>query len=369
MLAGLLLLIACSRTDANKAGAKPAPVRVGVVAQRDLPLTVESYGSVEANRSVSVLPQVTGLVTEVHFKEGDAVERGQLLFTIDAREYRASRAQASAELARNQAAAKQAKEEAARMRRLVKAGLSSEQDLTAAEALAEATAAEVRLARAQLTSAGLKVGFTRLLAPISGRTGTLLVHRGNLVVQGTTSPLVVVRNSKPAYVRFSVPEQYLGAIREQYAKGKLRASVNPRGNSKESYEGPVTFIENSVDVTTATIALKARFDNDAEQLWPGASVDVKLVLRVDAQALVAPEGAVQEGQDGPYAFVIDQENKAHLRQVEVVRRTRDWVLIGAGLNVGERVVTDGQVRLREGTSVSIVEANEPGADAGSGGEG
>lgn len=363
-----LLLVACSKGEATKPGAKPAPVRLGAIEHRDLPLSVQTFGTVEANRSVAVLPQVTGLVTHVHFKEGEAVEQGQLLFTVDAREYQASRAQASAALAKNQATAKRAEQEAERTRRLVKAGIASEQDLVAAEALADSTAAEVRLARAQLTSAGLKLGFTRLIAPIGGRTGTLLVHRGNLVVQGTTSPLVVIRNTKPVFVRFSVSERYLSAIREQFAKGTLRAIVNPRGNSKDSHEGPVTFIENSVDVSTATIALKARFDNDAERLWPGASVDVKLVLRVDERALVAPEAAVQEGQDGPYAFVVDQENKARLRQVEVVRRTQDWVLVGSGLSAGERVVVDGQIRLRDGTPVSIIE-DQPGADAGSGGEG
>lgn len=365
----LLSLIACSRGEATKAVAKPAPVRVGKVEHRDLPLSVQTFGSVEANRSVSVLPQVTGLVTEVHFNEGDAVKQGQLLFTIDAREYQASRAQASAALAKNQAAATQAKQEAERTQRLVKAGIASEQDLVAAQALAEATAAEVRLARAQLTSAGLRLGFTRLVAPISGRTGTLLVHRGNLVVQGTTSPLVVIRNTQPVFVRFSISERFLSAAREQFAKGELRAIVNPRGNTKETYEGPVTFIENGVDVSTATIALKARFDNDAEQLWPGASVDVTLVLRVDKQALVAPEGAVQEGQDGPYAFVIDQENKARLRQVEVVRRTEDWVFVGAGLNAGERVVTDGQVRLRDGAAVSVLDAKPAKPAPSGGGEG
>jgi multidrug efflux system membrane fusion protein len=319
---------------------------------RDVPREVESFGTVEASSSIDVVGQVQGLVTEVHFKEGDFVKRGDLLFTIDTRPYRASLAAAQAELSRNKALASQAKLEAERAERLRVEGVATDQDVVKAQADAASTAANVKMGQAQMQSASLNVAFTRITAPMDGRTGSLLVHAGNLVRPSDTQPLVTLRNLTPVYVRFSVPQEYLGPIRAGMSQG-LTVRATPRGEGAASVEGPLTFLDNTVDAATGTITLKGTFPNAGQELWPGASVNVALVLGVDRQATVVPEAALQRSQSGTLLFVIGQDGRVEPRNVEVLRTTSTLALIGSGVKAGENVVTDGQLRLRKGTRVSI----------------
>jgi multidrug efflux system membrane fusion protein len=337
---------------APKGGAAPAIVSVAQVREADVPFEVPAFGLVEASSTVDIVPQVTGLVTEVHFKEGDFVKKGELLFTVDTRPYNASLAVAQAELARNEALAEQARVEAERAVRLAAEGIASEQEVAKARADAASTAASVKVGRATLRSAGLNVSFTRITAPIDGRTGSLLIHPGNVVHAGATQPLVVIRAVSPVQVRFSVPEEYLARIRSRMASSPLSVRITPKGESAKSVEAPLTFVENSVDTRTGTLGLKATFANENLELWPGASVDVALILDEDKGAVIVPEAAIQVGQDGKHVFVVEGA-KAKLRRVEVARSSEHIALIRSGVRVGEHVVIEGQVRLRDGVSVSV----------------
>ncbi|HEX6275467.1 MAG TPA: efflux RND transporter periplasmic adaptor subunit [Polyangiaceae bacterium] len=365
-VAGGVAVLSCGQQKDGRGdkAARPVPVSVAKVTVEDVPFEIAAFGLVEASSTVDVVPQVTGLVTAVHFREGDVVEKGALLFSVDTRPYRASLAAAQAELERNRALADQAKVEAARTEKLASEGIASAQELARAAAQAESTAANVKVGQAALASAGLNVAFTRITSPISGRTGSLLVHAGNVVRTGETAPMVVIRSLSPVQVRFAVPEEYLARIRERMKSGVLGVKVRPKGQAEPVVEGPVTFLENSVDTATGTLSLKATFANENQELWPGEAVDVTLLLDVDKKAVVAPEAAVQEGQQGKYAFVVEG-GKARLRRVEVQRTTPTRALVRSGLRPGEDVVTEGQIRLRDGIAVAVKpHGNKKGGDGG-----
>jgi multidrug efflux system membrane fusion protein len=271
---------------------------------------------------------------------------------------------ASAEVERYQALADQARLQAERMEKLVAEGIATAQELDKARADAQSSAANVKLGRASLRSAGLNVSFARIKSPLSGRTGALLVHAGNVVRAGEPSPLVVIRQLTPVQVRFAVPETYVDQIRERAKGATLDVRVQRRGENEKPVTAPLTFLENGVDEATGTLTLKATYANAGLELWPGVSVEVALMLGVDKQAIVAPGAAVSEGQTGAYAFVVDQ-GRAHLRKVEVARTTPEFVVLRSGLRAGERVVTEGQVRLRSTTGRTRVVYQGNGGNAGS----
>jgi multidrug efflux system membrane fusion protein len=346
------LASACGDSKGPPKGPAPAVVRVALVTEADVPFEVPAFGVVEASSTVDIVPQVTGLVTEVHFKEGDFVKKGDLLFTVDTRPYSASLAVAQAELARNKALAEQARVEADRAVRLAAEGIASEQEVAKARADAASTAANVKVGQATLRSAGLNVSFTRITAPLAGRTGSLLIHPGNVVSVGDTQPLVVIRAVSPVQVRFAVPQEHLSRIRERMAAGPLSVRITPKGDGATSVEAPLTFLENTVDASTGTLSLKATFANKNLELWPGASVDVALVLGIDKRAVVLPEAAVQVGQEAKHVFVVEG-SKVKLRHVEVARSTEEIAVVRSGVRPGDRVVVEGQVRLRDGMDVSV----------------
>jgi membrane fusion protein, multidrug efflux system len=365
-----LLLLVCgagtgceSKSKAAKAE-EPVPVSVAAVKLEDVPREVQAFGVVEASSTVDVRAQVQGLITQVHFHEGDVVKRGDPLFSVDTRPYSASLAAAQAELLRNQAVAAQAALEAERAVRLRGEGVASDQEVARAAADARSSAANVKVGQAQIQSASINVALTRITSPLAGRTGSLLVHAGNIVKATDAQPLVVIRSLTPVYVRFSVAQDYVATIRERMQEGSLLVRVTPRGENAKVLEAPVTFLDNSVDVTTGTVMLKATYPNAGQELWPGASVDVVLVLGVDRQALVVPEPALSRSQTGTFVFVIDEGGRAEPRPVEVLRTTATQALIRSGLKAGEQVVTDGQLRLRKGTKVAPKSASpKPGSSS------
>jgi multidrug efflux system membrane fusion protein len=364
----LLLLVGAvfgceSRSKAAK-GEEPVPVVVARVTQEDVAREVQAFGVVEASSSVGVRAQVQGLITQVHFHEGDVVKRGELLFSVDTRPYSASLAAAQAELSRNQAVADQAELEAARAARLRVEGVASEQEVARAQADARSSAANVKVGQAQIQSASINVALTRITSPLDGRTGSLLVHAGNIVKLTDAQPLVMIRSLSPVYVRFSVAQDYVSLIRERLGQGLLRVRVTPRGDAAKTIEAPVTFLDNSVDVATGTVTLKATYLNAGQELWPGASVDVVLVLGVDRQATVVPEPALSRSQTGTFVFVVGADGRAESRPVDVLRTTSSLALIRSGLKPGEEVVTDGQLRLRKGSKIARKPAStKPGASS------
>jgi multidrug efflux system membrane fusion protein len=338
----------------------PVPVVVAPVAKRDVPIEIRALGAAEAIHTVEVIPQVGGLLQAVHFKEGQSVRKGDLLFTIDTRPYRASLNAAQADLEKNRALADQARREVTRYEKLAKEGLATEQELSQQRANAAALDASLSAGRAAVTSNSINVAFATIRSPIDGRTGTLLVHAGNVVKANDTRALVVIRSIAPIYVRFAVPEQYLPSVRSALEKGPVTVTASARGDGSHPVTGTLTFIENTVDVLTGKIDMKGEFENQDEALWPGQFVDVVLRTGVETGAVTVPEAAVQNGQDGPYTFVV-ANGKASLRRLEVERTLGDISVIKRGLSPGEQVVTDGQVRLRDGSAVEIKPAPAPAA--------
>jgi multidrug efflux system membrane fusion protein len=317
-----------------------------------LPIDLAAMGRVEASSEVAITSQVAGRIERVHFKEGDAIEEGALLFSIDARPYRAVVAQAEAQLLRDRTLQAQAQSDAARAASLTNAGVGSVQETERAKADAAALTASLGADEASLQSAKLNLQYTQLRSPIGGRTGSLLVHAGNLVKSNGDAPLVVVRRLTPAFVRFSIPEQYLPEMqRRLHGTEPLEVEAKPRGRAAPVTRGRLTFIENQVDVATGMVQVKAEFENKDELLWPGQDMDVSVRLGSEANALSVPEAAVRPGQEGALVFVVGADNRTELRKIVVDRTVGDRVVVRTGLAVGERVVIDGIVRVGQGTLV------------------
>jgi multidrug efflux system membrane fusion protein len=357
-ITGVLLvagLSSCGSKEgpAAKPGARPVPVTVTAAVQKDVPVEIDAVGTAEAVSTVQVMPQVGGLVQEVHFKEGDFVKKGALLFSIDTRPYQASLAAAQAELVKSNALADQAHQDLERFGKLAAEGVATQLDLSQKRANAAAMDATLAANRAAIASTSINVQYATIRAPIDGRTGSLLVHAGNVVRATDTRALVTIRTIAPIYVRFAVPEQFLPRVQDALRAGPVAVSARPRGDVSGGETGALTFVENSVDSASGKIDMKGVFLNDDQGLWPGQLVDVVVRLSVEKGALVVPESAVQVGQDGAYTFVVGDGKKAELRHIVTSRTVASEVVVSKGLAAGERVVTDGQVRLRDGTDVTV----------------
>lgn len=329
------------------------PVVVATVVRKDMPVEVQAIGAAEAVSTVQVIPQVGGLIQAVHFKEGDTVKKGDLLFTIDTRPYAATLSAAQAELEKNRALAEQAHREVDRFQKLAAEGLTSDLELSQRRASAAALDATVGQNQANLTGNLINVQFAAIRSPIDGRTGTLLVHAGNVVRANDGRSLVVIRSLEPIYVRFAVPEQFLPAVQARMKAGPVAVEAQPRGTGASGTTGDLTFIENAVDSATGKIDMKAIFRNEGQVLWPGQLVDVVVRLSIEAGAIVVPEAAVQMGQDGAYVYVVSGGNKASLRLVQIDRTAGGQSVVRSGLAPDEKVIVDGQVRVRDGSAVQI----------------
>jgi len=337
--------------SARSTQAEAVPVVLATSRLETVPRELHALGTVEALSTVEVISQVTGVVRAAHFREGEMVRRGQLLFSVDTRPYQSSLSVARAESERNRALFEQAEEEAKRQRQLFDSGLSTEKELRAALANQAALSAMVARNRAEIESAALNVEYTQIRAPIEGRTGSLLVVPGNIVKANEAKPLVVLRSLVPIRVRFAVPEEFLGELRKKSAGASLEVEARGRGVKDPLSRGRLELIENSVDRATGTIGLRAEFPNLEHELWPGQAVDVRLVLELTPNQLVIPEASVQSGQDGSFVFVVDTEGRARQKKVAVERTVGGAAVIGSGLNPGERVVVEGQLRLRDGVRI------------------
>ena len=366
MLAVAVLLCACKKGPQGPAGGAGVPVTVAKVQQKTVPLNVRAIGNVEPITSVTVRPQVGGVLLRVHFAEGQEVRKGDLLFQIDPRPLQAALAQAQATLARDRANALDAEATARRYAALVKKEYVTHQQAENADAQAQALKAAVAADQAAVQQARLNLEYAQIRAPVAGRTGSLLVHAGN-VLKANDDKLVVIDQLQPIYVSFAVPEQILPQVRARGASARLPISARPAMQGKqggveqraqgsiaaESHDGVLTFIDNAVDPLTGTIRLKGTFLNQDQALWPGQFVDVQLTLGEQQGAVVAPAEAVQRGQNGEYVFVVKSDNTVESRPVVVSRSDPREAVIEKGLQPGETVVTDGQLRLQQGSKVQI----------------
>ncbi|MCC7008658.1 MAG: efflux RND transporter periplasmic adaptor subunit [Acidobacteria bacterium] len=331
------------------------PVTTGQVVERPMAVNVRTVGNVEASSSVEIRPRVTGQLVSVGFKEGDDVTAGQVLFKIEPQAFELALKQAEAALARSAAQAKGMSIQVARSEELFKQGLASRADreaLATQYAMLQATAASDA---ARVDDAKLQLEYTTITAPVSGRTGALLVHPGSLVRPTDASPLVVINQITPAYVTFAVPARLLPQLRPNAG---LKVDAAPAGTKATPSSGAVTFVDNTVDQTTDTVRLKAMFPNRDRRLWAGAFVDVTLQLSIDPRARVVPNAAVQAGQQGQYVYLVKPDATVEIRPVTVARVEGEVSVIEEGVNAGDTVVTDGQLRLTPGAKVSVKPAGE-----------
>ena len=332
--------------------AATAPVKVATVVSRTMPVKLQAIGNVEAISMVTIKAQISGQLKRVHFREGDFVKKGQLLFSIERAPFEAALRQAEGTLARDEAQALNAKLDADRYKGLGHEGVVSKQQVDAAIATAQAAQAAVAADKAAVETAKINLQYTQIYSPINGRTGNVGVKEGNLVKANDVPILVTINQIEPIYVTFSIPEQQLAELKEYSRRRTLRVDASPQGSDRH-FEGKLTFIDNAVDLTTGTIKLKATFDNAQHMLWPGQFVDVNLTLKSQPNAIVVPTAALQTSQSGTYVYVVKQDQTVEPRPVKVGWTVGDDTVIASGVQPGQRVVTDGQLRLTPGAKVEI----------------
>jgi multidrug efflux system membrane fusion protein len=355
--ATLLLAAGCSRGGATAAagGTVTVPVQTAVVVQQDVPRRIESIGTVQALRTVSVKSQVDGVIAEIHFKEGDEVKAGDLLVTLDRRPFENSLRSARADLANARAMAEQAQADLDRYERLEKQSAISKEEYVQYVTKNETAKAQVQAREAAVANAELQLGYAGIQAPVAGRTGQLQLHEGAVVKANDNSfPIVTINQLAPIAVAYSVPEDSLPEIRAALTAERARVIVTDPAAGVTRTDGQLRFIDNSVDASTGTIVLKAIFDNADHALWPGQFVHVQTVTGLDPGAIVVPSSAVQTGQTSAQVFVVKADHTVDLRQVTVLRVVDDRSVLSAGVKAGETVVTDGQLRLVPGATVEAV---------------
>ena len=350
--AALSLLSACARTNAAPPSPAAVPVVAATVQQKDMPIRVHAIGAVEAYSTVSVKTQITGELTGVFFKEGDDVQKGQLIFTLDKRPYDAALKQAESNLAKDEASAAMARLQEKRYLELVKQGVVSKEQYDQQDSSARAADAAVAADKAAVDNAKVQLVYCSIYSPINGRTGNLIVHQGNMIKANDNPALVNINQVEPIYVTFTVPQQYLGEVKEYARKGALPVeAVIP--NDDRPAIGKLSFIDNQVDSATGTIKLKGVFENRDRRLWPGQFVDAYLRLKTQSNAVVIPSQAIQNGQQGTFVFVIKDDGTVDARVITTGESDKGEVIVQKGLAAGERIVTDGQLRLLPGSKVQI----------------
>jgi multidrug efflux system membrane fusion protein len=344
-----LLLGACAENDPPPS--PPVPVTVATAERRTVPFELPATGTVEPVQTVAVQAQVSGILRRVAFREGDEVKQGQVLFELDSRPYRAALDQARATLMRDSAQATNAVQEAQRYESLAEKEYVTSQQYDQVRTNAAAARATLAGSQAAVDQARLNLQYATIRAPIAGRTGSLLIREGNLVRASTSEPLVRINRLRPILVRFAVPANNLPLIQAHLGKS-IVVRAEPSGGGDPS-EGSLSFVDNAVDTATGTILLKGRFPNDDGALWPGGFVNVRLQLYVEEGALVIPAAAVVSGQQGSFVFVIQPDSSAATRAVTVNRTAGDLAIVSGDVQPGDRVVVDGQLRLRQGSKVQI----------------
>jgi len=369
----LLLTLGCSGSQEGK-GAKgekggkpkspPVPVSVATSVAKDMPVELEAIGTVEPFASVGIKSQVVGVLEKVNFHEGDPVVEGELLFAIDQRPFAARLSQVQATLAKDQAALDNARKQAARYAPAAEKGYVSEEQSDQALTSVATLAAVVQADAAAVESSRLDLDNCTIHAPLTGLAGDILTDQGNLVKAAADQPLVTINQVDPVKVSFTLPEQSLPELKKYLAARSLEVQAGPPGSISKPLSGKFSFLDNSVDTATGTIRLKATFANPDRALWPGQFVNVRLRLTTRQGATVVPVQAVQTGQTGAYIYVVKPDQTVELRPVTAGFSAGGETVIEAGLKVGEKVVTDGQLRLTPGATIKLPEPGTKGGKAG-----
>ena len=334
-------------------GGEAVPVLVATAVQKSVPVQIRAVGNVEAYTTVSVKSQVTGVLQQAHFKEGQDVKKGQLLFTIDPRPLEAALKQAEANLARDTAQLNNLREQVRRYAELVQKQYVSREQYDQIKTNADAAESVVDADKAAVENAKVQLSYCYIYSPVNGRVGSLLVNEGNLVRVNDGTPLVVINQINPINVTFAVPEQHLADLKRHMAGGTLKVDARFPSDEGRPEQGTLAFVDNAVDRSTGTIKLKADFTNQERRLWPGQFVNIALTLATQADAVVIPSEAVQVGQEGPHVFVVKEDKRVEVRPVTIGQTNEGEAIIAKGLAAGEHVVREGQFLLGPGSRIEV----------------
>jgi multidrug efflux system membrane fusion protein len=331
-----------------------APVTIATVVSEPFEIRAHTIGTVSIDATVQVKSQVDGRVLEASFNEGDMVHKGDLLFRLDPALFEAQVKQAQAALVRDQANLANAQADLQRFTDLAKKGFATAQQQETASAQTKVLSASIVADQAAIDIAKLQVSYTEIRSPMDGKTGRILVVPGNLVKANDTTAMVVINQLQPIAVNFSLPQQNLPALQKRMRKNKLLASITIPGDSNNTeLTGKIDFINNAVDTTTGTITLKAEFDNADLKLVPGQLVNVSILLATIDEALIVPKEAVNQGQDGQYVYRLMPDNTVTAVPVKIAYEEEGRIVIADGLKAGDKIVTDGQLRLAPGVKVDV----------------
>ncbi len=351
------LFLCCSSCTAKKEKPKvkpPVPVKVAPAMQKDVPVQIKAIGNIEAYTTVAIKSQVSGQIARIHFTEGSDVEKGALLISIDPEPFRATLSQCEATLAKDQAQAKFAREQANRYEGLLKDGIVTRDQYESLHSNAESLEATLAADRAAIKNARIQLGYCSIRSPISGRTGTVALQTGNLV-KANDLPIVTINQLSPIYVTFSLPEKRLAEIKRAMAASQLKIEAVIPNEPGSTETGTISFLDNAVNPATGTIKLKGVFANKARKLWPGQFTDVVITLASRQNAVVIPTHAIQTSQEGEFVYVVRPDTTVEMRQVTSATVAGEETVIEKGLAPGETVVVDGQLRLTPGATVEAKE--------------
>jgi len=352
---------------ARGSGGGPISVRVARATTKPMPIVIEAVGTVEPEQSVQVRAQVNGVLQAVYFKEGDKVKAGQQLMQIDPRTYQAQYNQALAALARDKAQLENARAQQERLEPLLKREFITRQEYEVAVTSTKSLEATMQANQAAAEQSRIQLEYTRIQAPITGRTGALAVKPGNLIASGGGgggTPLVTINTTEPILVTFSIPERQLDEIRRYQNEKEMRIEILPDRSGPAAASGKLVFIDNTITPQTGAVVLKTRVENDNEVLWPGQFVNVRIVLTVEPNAIVVPEAVVQPGQEGSFVYLVDDQNKVRVQPVKVSRQIGGEVVIASGVKPGDQLITEIPQALQPGATVRVAGAEDKGGASG-----
>jgi len=363
LLAGVFWYRSCSEAAAARAKAAPAvPVTAAPARSADVEISHDALGTVTPVATVTLTSRVTGILTEVHFQEGQMVKQNDLLAVIDPRPYQAAVLQAQGQLARDQALLANARLDLDRYRQAFQEHAIPEQQMATQEALVAQDEGLIKLDQGNLDAAQVNLDYTRIVSPIDGRVGLRMIDPGNIVQANGTSGLVTITQLQPITVVFTLSQDFLAEVTKALRSGRpLKVEAFDRTQTAPVAQGQLLAIDNQVDAATGTFRLKAAFANEDGALWPGEFVNVRLVTSIDENAVTVPVRAVQSGPNGGYLFVVKPDLTVEMRTVETGPVSDGVIEIRKGLTTGEQVVVDGQYRLEQGTKVEVQKAAPPAA--------
>ncbi|HGE6720210.1 TPA: MdtA/MuxA family multidrug efflux RND transporter periplasmic adaptor subunit [Serratia marcescens] len=346
------------RAAGGRRGAPMSPVQAATATQQTVPRYLSGLGTATAANTVTVTSRVDGQLMAIHFTEGQQVKAGDLLAEIDPRPFQVQLTQAQGQLAKDQATLANARRDLARYQQLVKTNLVSRQELDTQASLVQQTEGAIKADQGAVDSAKLQITYSRITAPIDGRVGLKLVDVGNYVTSGSTTGLVVITQTQPIDVVFTLPEGNIADLLKAQKAGPVSVEAWDRTNQNKLTTGSLLSLDNQIDTVTGTIKLKARFANEDDALFPNQFVNARLQVDTLHDAVVIPTAALQMGNEGNFVWTLSEDNKVSKHRVTAGVQDSRQVVISAGLNAGDRVVTDGIDRLTEGMQVEVLAPND-----------